>query len=105
MIASESAMSRAFESVHLGPAPFGALQRRILCANDLSRRSRHALKEATVLANRLGAQLTLLHVVSAHQSKSAAALTQERLQVQLSAARLAPTLCRCLRFAKEAWPR
>ena len=88
MIASESAMSRAFESVQRGPAPFGAQRRRILFANDLSQHSDRALKAAALLANRLGAQLTLLHVVSAHQPKSTAVPARERLQSQLSASGL-----------------
>jgi universal stress protein E len=88
MIASENPMSRAFEAVHHGPTPFGAQQRRVLCAIDLSRRSERALKAAAVLANRLGAQLTLLHVVSAHQPKRTAGLAQEVLRVQLSASGL-----------------
>jgi universal stress protein E len=62
MSASESAVSRAFETFYRARALFRSGQRRILCATDLSLRSAPALEAAVVLANRVGAKLTRLHV-------------------------------------------
>jgi nucleotide-binding universal stress UspA family protein len=84
MIASEWAMNRAFESHASRRAPFGAQQGRVLCATDLSTRSVRALRAAAALANRLDAQLTLLHVVPPSGASSDRALAHERLREQLS---------------------
>jgi nucleotide-binding universal stress UspA family protein len=65
-------------------APFSAQQRRILCATDLSMRSVRAVRAAAVLANRLGAQLTLLHVMPMRDTGGDEARAHERLRDQLS---------------------
>jgi nucleotide-binding universal stress UspA family protein len=84
MIASDRAMSRAFESRNSHRALFGAQQRRVLCATDLSTRSERALRAAAVLSARLNAQLMLLHVVPTRKERSARALAHGRLREQLS---------------------
>lgn len=40
------------------------VQLRVLCATDLSSRSQYAVGRATLLANRLDAQLVVLHVMA-----------------------------------------
>jgi nucleotide-binding universal stress UspA family protein len=90
MIASDWAMNRAFESHVFRRAPFGAQQRRILCATDLSARSARALRAAAALANRLDAQLTVLHVVPTRAPVTDRDLAHERLRDHLSASRQAP---------------
>ena len=89
MIASESAMSRAFESRTAYRAPFGAQQRRVLCATDLSMRSERALRAAAQLSKRLAAQLMLLHVVPTRGSSSVQKSAHARLRQQLSTAGVA----------------
>jgi nucleotide-binding universal stress UspA family protein len=76
-------MNRTFESFTARRAPFGAQQRRVLCATDLSTRSARALRAAAALANRLGAHLTLLHVVPRSQPSDEKTLAHERLREQL----------------------
>jgi K+-sensing histidine kinase KdpD len=43
---------------------FGAQQSRLLCATDLTPRSERAVRAAALLANRLNARLTLMHVLA-----------------------------------------
>jgi len=85
---SESSMSRAYAPFHPRRPPFGVQQRRILCANDFSRHSDRAVNAAAVLANRLGAQLTLLHVAPTHRAGSSVAAAHERLRAHLKGAGL-----------------
>jgi nucleotide-binding universal stress UspA family protein len=63
-------------------------QRRILCASDFSKQAEQAVKAAAVLANRLGAQLTLLHVESLRRAEKPAGAARERLRAQLDASGL-----------------
>jgi nucleotide-binding universal stress UspA family protein len=84
MVANESSMARPYAPFLPARAPFGAQQRRILCANDLSMRSDRAVKAAAVLANRLGAQLTVMHVVPARSAERSAGTAHDRLRTQLS---------------------
>jgi nucleotide-binding universal stress UspA family protein len=88
MMASDSSMSRAEATFHPVRRPFGVHQRRILCASDFSRHSTRAVKAAAVLANRLGAQLMLLHVASVYRAETSAEAVRERLRAQLGASGL-----------------
>jgi universal stress protein E len=88
VIASDSSMNRTHAPLHPRRAPFGVQQRRILCANDFTRHSERAVNAAAVLANRLGAQLTLVHVRPAHRAESSAVAAHERLRAHLSGAGL-----------------
>jgi hypothetical protein len=62
-------MSRALEPYALPCTAFGPQQPRILCATDLSVRCCGAVRAAGVLANRLGAQMTIAHVASACKAR------------------------------------
>jgi universal stress protein E len=90
MYASDEAMSRAFESDTAHRAPFGAQQRRVLCATDLSMQSKRAVRAAAALSMRLDAQLMLLHVVPTRGSGSAQDLARDQLRAQLSTSGLPP---------------
>lgn len=84
MISSESPVSREYTPFYPARAPFGVQQRRILCANDLSTHAERAVKAAAVLANRLGAQLTVLHVIPAHKTERSVDAAHERLLTHLT---------------------
>ena len=60
------------------------LHRRLLCATDLSPRSRPAVVRATLLANRLDAQLVLLHVMEPDKPIDRASHAKEQMARQLS---------------------
>jgi nucleotide-binding universal stress UspA family protein len=64
--------------------------KRILCATDLSQRSQRAVTRATLLANQLDAQLTLLHVAEADQSVDSGLAMRDRLEQQLASTRILP---------------
>lgn len=82
-MAIESGASRVFESDGLHRAGFDAQPRTILCATDLSSRSERATKMAAVLANQLGAQLMLLHVVATAKVWTAARPAREHVRARL----------------------
>lgn len=88
MIAGDSSMIRGYATFHTERAPFGAHQRRILCATDFSKHSERQVQAAAVLANRVGAQLTLLHVASFRGAGKPAEVARERLRAQLGASGL-----------------
>lgn len=60
------------------------VQRRVLCATDLSPRSLPAVVRATLLANRLNAQLVLLHVMEPDQLIHRAPHAKEQIAQQLT---------------------
>jgi nucleotide-binding universal stress UspA family protein len=63
-------------------------RKRILCATDLSPRSQHAVTRAALLANQLGAQLTLLHVIDVAQGMHRAASARDEVTQQFALTRL-----------------
>ena len=58
-------------------------QKRVLCATDLSARSQVAVGRAVQLANRLDAQLLLLHVIEPDQMSAPSPHAQEQIAQQL----------------------
>ncbi len=84
-------MGRAVSTSTLQRQALGAQQRRLLCATDLRPRSERAVHAAALLANRLDARLTLLHVVSARPTTRRADSVHEKLTEQL--ARTASRTC------------
>ena len=59
-------------------------RRRLLCATDLSPRSQRAVGRAALLANRLGAQLLLLHVMKPDQLIGQSMHAREQIAQQLT---------------------
>jgi universal stress protein E len=57
--------------------------RRILCATDLTARSKAAWLRAASLARRTGARLTVLHVIASEQSERVARMRANRAYVEL----------------------
>ncbi|MGH8137594.1 MAG: universal stress protein [Steroidobacteraceae bacterium] len=63
-------------------------QKRVLCATDLSSRSQHAVRHAALLANRLDAQLELLHVMEQDQMIDRSLQARQQIAQQLASIRL-----------------
>ena len=62
------------------------VQLRVLCATDLSSRSQYAVGRATLLANRLDAQLVVLHVMEPDQMINRSLETRGRIAQQITIA-------------------
>lgn len=66
-------------------------RKRVLCATDLTPRSQRAMARAALLANQLGAQLTLLHVIDVSQGMHPSASARDEVAQQLSSTGLEVT--------------